>query len=324
MVLATHGVDLDGLGSIIISEYFGLPFNHYVLVSYDEEKDDNGKYVLERFKDIEDTLVFTDFHIDKEHYKALERTFKTFYIFDHHKSTEELFDKPNVFYDDSKSGTLIYYEWLMSLPDAEFNPIVDHFVKLVNTYDMWKSGSILWDDAVGLNNILWSAQNWADQSKTWHRYKFFINMQVEKMRTGADEWFWTAYERNQIAMGKKKVDDEYKKAIDNIIFRTDGKGRKFAIYQGSSKISLVCNMILKENDIDYVIAINTFNADGPNKVDKRVSVRSKPHFNVRSLAGVDGHEQAGGAMYPKGYLNDLLSGKIPYIPYKRQRSSDVR
>jgi len=314
-ILLTHYIDLDGIAPIILSKYFELPIDQYIPVIYGEEKNDDEKYIVEDYKGKDNIIFITDFSISVSFFNYIKCNFKNYFIFDHHEMSLELPSDDNIYVDISKSGTLLFYEWLIKDKKKTIPEIVKHFVDLINIYDTWNKGSPLWEEAQNLNRVLWKCTDYEAKEKTWQKFMPFIHLQLSKFEKGGD-WYWTDYEHNIIQEGIAKEQEELLNAEQNMKIRIDNRGNKFILYYGSSRVSIVCSKLLeKYDDIVYIININTFQGGNKKAVNGKVSVRAREGFDVNNLHNIHGHKQAGGGKFPELYLVKLWNGMIKQIPY---------
>lgn len=313
MILLTHYVDLDGIAPIILSKHYGIEFEQIFMFPYEDKMEENIINTTTPY--MNQDVIVTDLNTNDRLYNHYSQ-FKSFKIYDHHLGTKDLSNKSNVIVDTNCCGTYLFYKEFDKFKILERTPIVNHFVDLVNTYDMWKSDSELWDEAVNLNMVLWSSQDW-NAPEDWTRFKMFINFQLHKLKE-LNEWMWTPFEKDKINRGRFKLNESIKKAKENLTIRIDEEGRKFGIYFGSKQISLVCHDILSTSDLEYVVNINTYQKGIPEAVNGKISVRSK-NFDITRLRGINGHKLAGGGMYTDDFLTKLWNGDINNIPYKKER-----
>jgi hypothetical protein len=316
MILLTHNVDLDGLGSVILSKFAHIEYDKILMSSYEE----NDYELLAPHGDKEQTLIATDYRVSQELFSFFSKDFKDFLAFDHHEETLQFKDDERVFVDITKCGTRLFYENFVV--DEIKNKTSDYLVTLIDTYDMWRKESEHWEEANNLNRVLWSTMNYTVPDRDINKYNFFLNLQLEKLRR--DEFRWTNYELDKISYAKMKEDQAFEKALSMLKIREDRKGRKFGIWWGRNKISQVCSRLMEEiEDLDYVISINTFQPRGKkDAVNGKVSVRAneKSDFSVRDLVGIEGHKGAGGGEFSVPFLINLWNGYIMQIPYQRSSS----
>ena len=315
MTLITHYIDLDGVSPIVLIKYAqdGLPIKNIYMVPYGENMNQRIKEKLTPH--MSEELFVTDLNTPVELYDFYKK-FKDYYIFDHHIGTTEIMGKKNVFVDIAQCGTSLFYKWLTMIMTP--TTPMDHYVNLVNTYDMWKSDSELWEEAVNLNMVLFASQNYNLPEEDWRRFQMFINIQLSKF--DKEEWFWTPYEKDAIGKGRARLNNSIKKAKENMKIRTDSEGRKFALYFGKSQISLVCHDILTSfPELDYIININTYQPSSKESVNGKVSLRSRD-IDLTQFREVDGHKLAAGGSFTEDFLTKLWNGDINNIPYQKERS----
>lgn len=316
-ILLSHYVDLDGIAPIILSKYFGLDIDLFLPIKYNEEKIKDS-FIVHEYANKNNSIIIVDFSISNEFYSYIKQNFKSYLIFDHHENSKIYENDENCFIDMKKSGTKLFYNWIKKNIKKRTRVVVDHFVKLVDTYDMWNQESDLWEDARNLNNVLWQSMDFIVREDSWEKFNPFITYQLKKIKE-IDTWMWTDHENMLIQKSIKKEIDEYHKALDNMKIRVDNKDIMFIIYHGSSKISFVCSELLKEfKKVEYVININTWQK-GKKCVNGKLSVRSKGDFDVTKLYGISGHKNAGGGNFTEKFIVNLWIGKIKQLSYIKER-----
>lgn len=310
MILLTHYLDLDGIGSIILSKYAGIEYDKIIGLGYEV----NDHEYLREHIDPTQLIVVSDYRVSSELLEIYQRDFSDYIVFDHHEASLEYNDESKIFVDMDKCGTRLFYENLIS-PTIK-NKASDYLVTLIDTYDIWRKDSPLWQEALNLNRVLFSTANYAYPDGDFNRYKAFVDLQLEKLHK--DFFRWTDYELDKINYQKMREAQAIDKAEELLKIREDSQGKKFGIWWGKNKISLVCNALLERHEeLDYVIAINTYQPGSKEKVNGRISVRSKEGFNVCNLYNINGHQCAGGGTFTEEFIANLWGNRIKQIPYKR-------
>ena len=132
MIHCTHN-DLDGIGNIVLNEYLGLKFDRTIIMDYKDIMDLDGNITIQKFfmgLKNRDMIVFTDLNVELKVYRYLVNTFDQVQIFDHHKKTDSISKFGNVIFDEKKSGTKIYFEWLFK--EKRVPNILQEFVNLID------------------------------------------------------------------------------------------------------------------------------------------------------------------------------------------------
>ena len=314
MILLSHFLDLDGISPIVLCEYFkkNIPVNHYYMMDYSNDMEDQIIKMLTPHMNEE--LIITDLRINKQLYKFYTQ-FSDYNLFDHHLESLEFKNEDKVYVDDKYSATYLFYDWLKII--AYTYPSIDYYVNLVDTYDMWKTDSPFWEEAVDLNMVLWGSQNYNMPERDWRRLNQFINIQLKKFEK--KEWAWTPYEKDIISKGRAGLNRAINQAKNNMKIRKDDHGKMFALYFGASKISLVCNDLLKNYpQLDYILNINTYQNNAPEAINGKISARSR-EMNLTNFRGINGHTLAAGGTFSEEFLIKLWNGSISNIPYKKER-----
>lgn len=310
--------DADGNGARIIAEYYIKPkckefkcFN-----TYDRSMDEIPK----DFYDGIEVVLFTDITPPTlEYYQNLIDKNIIVIIADHHETGKSILgDLPNYYYTTEKCGTKILFDELTK--NKRRSNIIQEFVHLTNTYDLFLSDHEDWNKAKGLNFILYGYVDWKDNSlNDTQKYEKYVSTNLEKFNKFPNSnYFFTMHEKNLIIKANKKEIDNYNEAKKNLKIRKDSNGNNYGYTECSSKISLVSLRLLKElkDKIDYLIIHGTWVEKVKRISNGKVSLRSKDNFNVRPIAekyGGGGHFQASGVDLPLDTFEDLRKGKIHLI-----------
>ena len=294
--LFTCHSDLDGIMPLVLNHFCNIDFYKEISTNYDErgEHFDLGQLTEN------DCVLYVDFTPDEEARKIISDNGIYCIIIDHHESQKEVigewqknYNKVKYIYDVTKSGTLLYYEYLCNedYPVKE-NKVAEELCNLVSTYDLWQKNSPLWEKAQNLNRLMWKIPNWSCKNDPLRLHKYFIDGQIWKLQN-AETFFFNRFEMEKINEDIKKereILNEFLNKKRRIITRKDKQGNYFSVIKLDKKISAICSLLLeKYRKLDYIICINEYDADSP-----KISVRSKEHINVLDFKGVKGHLQAGG------------------------------
>lgn len=290
-LLCSH-VDLDGWGSVLLHLFFknrieDLNFDSFILLDYGWENDSWNIEYLSKF----DEVIMTDISAPKEYIDRIRNSGTIVRIFDHHLASDWLRDDEFSVWDKERSGTRIFWEEYVYPRVKRFPPIISDFIELVDVYDCWRQESPKWDEAVGLNNVLYRLKNWKETNEIDSCSKF-VNTVLRKFTVYPEGWQWSGTEKDIIKEAQEKEMELYNKAISEMRIRIDNHDRAFGIITLGSKISLVCSRILNDNPaMDYIICINAFRG-----INGKLSFRTKKEdLDLNEFVGVHGHANASGA-----------------------------
>lgn len=248
-------------------------------------------------------VVFTDMSIPMEHHNKLIEAGVDVSYYDHHIAAEHLQDYEKMTFDLDKSGTRLFWEFYVKPRLQRFPPIVEEFVTLVDTYDIWRQESELWQTAKNLNSVLYGIRNYGE-TNFFESYEPFFALMVNKFKH-FPHWRETDQERRLIERSEQREQDVYNKARETMSLRVDSRGKTFGVFAVPSKISLVASRILSEEpELDYLVIVNTWGG-----VTGKLSFRSREKFNCNDLGAANGHDvAAGGEILPElavEFLNDV-------------------
>lgn len=285
-LLISH-VDLDGFGIIAIAKHFNNKLNFTSIISEDYGFDD----VPEKWDFVKtfDEVIIADLSVSKEKTEELRNLGIRVEFYDHHSTADWLAEDEFSSFDINRSGTKIFFEDYVVKRIKRYPAIIEEFVELVNTYDLWKQDSPLWDKAKNLNDVLYGLKDWdIKEGNIESLYKFFDLF--EKKVENFDSWKETELEKRIIENATRRENEVYEKAKKMMQIRVDKKGKIFGVITATSKISLVCSRILKEQkNLDYIIAFNTWGG-----LTGKLSFRSKNDFNCNDIGIANGHDVAAG------------------------------
>jgi oligoribonuclease NrnB/cAMP/cGMP phosphodiesterase (DHH superfamily) len=306
--------DLDGYGCFYLAWHFNI-YNEYdeiISLDYGYEED---PAIVEKLKTY-NIIHIADHSMTQDLIEELLDLDIEITIFDHHDSSEYLceIDHPNftIYHDQTRCGTRIYYEeWIKNnCPKLDLTTILDEFVILVDTYDLWKDEEDLWEESVNLNNAFQGIQVWSEANGLL-RCKPYFDILDRKLRSDFSHWYWTRKEKETIERANKRIQENYIKATKQISLREDQKGNVFGVFALPSKISLVASMILKSEKfkfLDYIIVANTFGG-----LNGRMSARSRNGFDCTQLKAFKGHKAAAGGEVSPDLLKDIMENPN-YVP----------
>lgn len=312
-ILITH-LDLDGVGSLILNDYYSIAFDKVVIVSYNEISTKTGEFIFPLVCKLtkDDSVTVTDIAMVPELYGYITKNSKEYIVFDHHDDTEKVKDDPNVHYRKDRSGTWIYFNHIMG---GKRVPIkVQRLVDLISTYDTYDDESPLWEEAQNMNRLFYKIYIWGSKDNNIAVQKF-INLQSGKLKSPLyKDFIFTDYEYQKIQEVIEQEASLLKKARVMIKKRIDNMGNSFGVIILPSKISITCYNLLKENpDMEYIVAINSYKG-----INGQVSVRAqkKGKVNVNFLKGIKGHEKAGGGEFDVNFLMDFWNLNARHLEYE--------
>ena len=314
-VLVNH-TDLDAAGVLVVCRFYGIEFDKYILVNYDEINDKDGNYVFPQKYQItkEDDIVVTDVSPSKEMYEDIKNNSHSYIIFDHHDGTAVFKDDPNVFYDGHKCGTKLYFEWITE--GKRLPAILQDFINVVDIYDNYNSKSPMWERALDLNRLFYQIQLWGE--KGVEKLEWFVSSQIKKLKTIANDFYFTVEEQEKIKKAKKKEEEVYLKAKMMMKVRIDNLNNKFGVVVLDKKISYVLFRLLQERkDLAYIICINSYNG-----ISGKLSIRIQEDndLDANCFEKFEGHKKAGGGLLSVKETVDFwggISGR-KYFEYKEK------
>jgi oligoribonuclease NrnB/cAMP/cGMP phosphodiesterase (DHH superfamily) len=301
-----HHVDLDGASVGVLEEVFRekLDFDDTMLADYGFSEDPNINEYVSSF----DEIIIADLSLPEEHVIPWIERGKKVMIFDHHSETSWIQKYEGSVWDDSRCGTKIFWEEYVKPKVGRYRPIIDQYVDLVDTYDLWDQESPLWDEAVKLNNVLGGMKNYS----ATNQYEMFIPYfsWMEKKLRKLNEWTWLEKEDGIHERAVKREQDVYDLAMKRLQIRTDSKGKIFGLTVMRSKISLVASRILQEEEnMDYLVVVNSYGG-----ITGKLSFRSRNGFNCNDLEVANGHDAAaGGSIEPEDVVRFLDNPKLSFV-----------
>lgn len=285
-LLVSH-IDLDGFGGLFLAKYFNdvLNFNYFMVADYGFADDpDNWAYLTSM-----EEIIFSDLSLSEEHTKMLREDHGIkVRFFDHHSKADWLANDEDSVFDLDRCGTKLFWEEYVKPRIGRYPVIIDEFVTLVDTYDLWKDTDPLWTQSKNLNSVMIGLRDWgcSDPIEASASFYALFERKIEKLK----HWTETDQELRIIEKSNKREEDLFQKAKKNLMVRVDSKGKIFGVFALQAKISLVCARILKEEEnLDYVVAFNTYGG-----LTGKLSFRSRGGFNCNDIGVSNGHDAAGG------------------------------
>lgn len=284
-LLISH-TDLDGHGSIALAKHFNsiLQFNSMISADYGFEENLETWTFVKSFQ----TIIFSDLSIPKEKAEELRNEGLKVEFYDHHSKADWLKEDQDSSFDLERCGTKIFWQDYIHPRIGRYPAIIDEFVELVDTYDLWKQDSPLWEKAKNLNYVLTGLKNWDEKDPILATQAFYdlFNKKVQKQK----HWEETRQELEIIEKANKREEDVYQKSMKLMQIRIDSKGRTFGVFPINSKISIICSRILQEEEnLDYIVAFNTWGG-----LNGKLSFRSRNGFNCNDIGVASGHDAAAG------------------------------
>ena len=314
-VLQISHNDGDGFGATVLGFYYIQPV---AFSFYTENTDDYDlqNYNLEKIINGYDIFLFTDFSPTKRVIDILRKYQKAFYCYDHHISAfDELSNiaQEEYVFNNEKCGTLIFFEALTK--GKRIKKVVAQFVELINIYDLYQMNSALWHDAKGLCNVLWGYTSWFSGETSTGKSMKFITAMLYKFDN--DKYFsFNSYEQGLIRRAEQKEKENYEIAKKSLKKRTDNSGNLYGYFECISKLSIVANYILTDNqDLRYVIAHSTYEDKGGH-VRPKISIRSTDDrcidcSQIAKIYNGGGHKESSGIEFTDmSFFEKLRSGKV--------------
>jgi len=303
--------DLDGIGTRTIAEYYLNPIaNVFYINSNDREMSefDMG------YANLSDIILFTDITPTLELYDTLIKRNKTIIIADHHQTGRDTIgERENYYFDNDRCGCKIFYDELTK--NIRKNRVIERFVHLVNTYDLYKTDSEDWTEAKGLHNSMWGTVDWKRahyQTDTEKHLNFIVN-QLKKFRL-SKKFYFTEFEKASMQRAIKKENTAFNEAKRSLRIRVDGQGDSYGWFTCTSKLSFVANRLLDElgDKVKYIVGHSTWD-----KKNTKVSLRCRDNFSVNHIAeahNCGGHKKVAGIDFKdKEKLKELELGRIHLI-----------
>lgn len=302
--------DLDGIAARIVAELYLPEICEFVPLNTAERDMRDFNVELSQGADV---IIFVDITPTKELYDLLIQNKKEVFIFDHHISGFEMLGElPNYYFNTEKCGARIFFESITE--GKRKNRTLVQFIELVDTYDLFKTKSLLWKNSKDLHNIMYSYVNWKNYNyeADTDRYNKFINCQIKKIQNNK-KFYFTPYELSSAKKAEVKEDTSYRQAKKKLQFRVDDSGNNYAYTEMTSKLSFVSRRLLEEygDKLDYLVAHSTWKKD-----NTKVSLRSITDFDVSIIAeehGGGGHKQAAGIELEENFFKKFRLGETHLI-----------
>ena len=319
--LVSHS-DLDGIGARIVFEYYFMSIFKEVKI-FNTSKYDMADFNQSELKDF-DFLFFTDLTPPtREFYQSCLDTNPNLqiYIWDHHiGSKQTLGELPNYFYDNTKCGTQIFFDWIcveLQQANARISRCIYQFIELVNTYDLFLTESALWSSAKGLSSILYGMVDWKAKLDDTHKYNKFIDLQLKKFNL-AKSFFFTDMELSIKQKAEIKEKTLFTKAIKEIKIRKDSLGRNYGYVELDSKLSIVIHLLLRHfgENLIYIIGHSTWKEKALGERNGELSLRCGKNFDVSEIAKLhngSGHKCASGCKLSLEDFEKLKKGEIHLV-----------
>jgi oligoribonuclease NrnB/cAMP/cGMP phosphodiesterase (DHH superfamily) len=315
-VLVSH-VDLDGLGPVLLEILYRKPlgFDKVVNIDYGWEEDHAIVSELSQFKEV----VFADMSCSFMQYDWWKVTEMRVRVFDHHETAKPLIGLPDCVVDMERCGTKIFFEEYVKPRIGRYRPIVDDFIDLVNTYDLWQLNSPLWNKALDLNRVMYKYAAW-NAEKFVDKHDRFITSILRKLQNDK-EFCFTPTELRYIEESKEKEETAFKRARETLKVRHDHWGRKFGVFLAWGKISITASRLLYESDdaFDYVVAVQDYRDEFG-----KLSIRSRRggDFYCTDLGLFNGHIEASGCTVSPEQAKSFYEDNSLCFKYKREMKNE--
>ena len=314
--LISH-VDLDGLGATILEILYHkkLGFDKVYNLDYGFEENLELLCELSKFNEI----VFADMSCSEMQFDWWATTGIGVKVFDHHETSKLLIGKPGCIIDQARCGTQIFFDEYVKPHIDRYRPIVDEFINLVSTYDLWQLDSPLWGKALDLNRVMYKYSAW-NAEKFTDKHDRFITSLLRKLQNDS-EFRFTPTELRYIEESKEKEESAFNRARDTLKVRHDHWGRKFGVFLAWGKISITASRLLYEGDdkFDYVIAVQDYRDEFG-----KLSIRSRRggDFYCTDLGAFSGHIEASGCTISPEQAKAFYEDDSICFKYKREMKGD--
>ena len=228
-ILISHR-DLDGIGVIVLRDYFNLPFDAVSSWDYGFIEIPECKKII----DAADEIIMADLSIPEESYDELIKAGKHIEIYDHHDTASWLDKKQGSIHDESRCGTKIFFEEYVLPRVGRYKPIVKQFVDLVDIYDRWELESPLRKESENLQRVWTAYANWNCPDNIMQHDRFIT--QMCKKFDSMPNFAWNITEQSYIDTALQKEETSYQQALNIIQDRVDNQGKVFGIWRAWGRI----------------------------------------------------------------------------------------
>lgn len=297
--------DLDAAGCYIVLQYLNIKYDLITFNDYDVYEDEHKKKLLFEY----DAIICTDYSLSKSLCEEILNNGKELIILDHHESSKLLKEinhpKFTLIHDETKCGTEITFDFFKD--SVRYKKSIIDFIRLVGTYDLFKTQDPLWEDAQNLNRTLYGCMSWNNEENP---YDFISSYWLNKISTN-NNWIWTDFEMKKIKRALEIENEQILKGKIALKKHIDEKGIPFGVTVVNKKVSIVGLTLLKENtDIKYLVIINNYSG----KWDK-ISLRSRDENEFDCTQIANGHKCAAGLEINPIDAELVYKGK-KYLSYK--------
>ena len=235
--LVTHN-DMDGFGCSLIGQvYGGIDPKNIVHCSYDTIEDELEKIPKEFTK-----IFIVDICPRKEVVDELDDRFK---IIDHHQTNYYLKGSSSHIMSNDSCGCKLFFEYLSKRNPKKSDSYYKHLTDTIDTCDRFtyeKASNK--EEALNLNIL----------------YRFYgPSLFLKKFLLPRTIQNGTMFHKPELSLAKylrAKDLKMYEKYAKEITILKDNKGRTYSIIFRDEPESLLFNHIVKERDLDYLVAIN--------------------------------------------------------------------
>jgi len=327
-------IDLDGYTAQLISSLF-LKNTHFYNTNYGVEINYKFKDIIDNINNSDENdffILITDVNLTIEQSEYVDNEVKKssknikLQLLDHHitgKNSANAYEWYHL--DDSKSATLITYEYFMkhyTLLEESHSEWIYELVKSTNAVDIWLEDSEYFEFGKVLSNLINGSRELSKESFGNIDNKYKISLLKEATQYLSSDNPAIELDENIYYLKKKYLNtNNIKDTIDNISshyvvdlikndedkFSYDFKNYKGIITFNLSHISNTANMFLKLND-DYDFFLNVNYRGG-------LSIRSNDKLDVSAMASK--YFGGGGHMNASGGFIDNFKGIFFYEDMRR-------
>ena len=239
--------DLDGLGSAVLSKFYGIDYDEIKLSTPKNMNMEEMMTFIEPF----DYIVVADLSFDEEHMETILNMNKRIVVYDHHITSSYLNNPekyPGSISDPSRCGTKIYFsEYIIKPRRGDYTLSTIRFVNLVDTYDRWlKNDTRYWEDACKLNRVY-----------LYHRKEpwKFIEIYTEKLKERRLEFDAEDERKSEYIIDEIKAAYSFSERLMKVYPWKEGGN--YAITHHVGYCSDVGSDLVKNHNLKFVVMIDT-------------------------------------------------------------------
>ncbi len=254
VLLFTHKIDIDGMGSAILSKLAFQNVNYVLCETFEINKEvskyyDNGEIYSY------DYIFVTDICIKEPLLSIINNDTKLknkVYIFDHHiteiKENNNKYDWVNITVDNEIGkccGTSLFYKYLLDNNYLNSSQAINEFVELTRRYDTWEWKEIYSDEKSNELNTLFNVLG-------NHSYINYLVRKLEKQ----DKFSFSDVELDLINNFKMKTLDKVNTFISNMVIKDiDGYKVGITFVEDEYRNDVALKLQDSKTDIDLVMMI---------------------------------------------------------------------